>query len=160
MCCVDGRLSHWLLQWLLGGCCVFLLLGLPTCWRPRCGCSPWCSGTCCHSVSVCLSVCVMARLTDCQYVLLCVYLMSRIADALTAEARMLAVVEWYLLSFHAGRQVCVCCCMLWCHVALPCCSRIPVQGHFSNQSRWWNTALTSRPLSYRRSPDVAWLTKF
>ena len=63
-------------------------------------------------LSLCLSVCVMARLTDCQYVLLCVYLMSRIADALTAEARMLAVVEWYLLSFHAGRQVCVCCCML------------------------------------------------
>ena len=64
------------------------------------------------SFCVCLSVCVMARLTDCQYVLLCVYLMSRIADALTAEARMLSVVEWYLLSFHAGRQVCVCCCML------------------------------------------------
>jgi len=30
---------------------------------------------------------------------------ARITDALTAEARMLALVEWYLLSFHAGRQV-------------------------------------------------------
>jgi len=40
----------------------------------------------------------------------------RITDAPTPEARMLAFVEWYLLSFHAGRQVmtitAIFCCLL------------------------------------------------
>jgi len=33
------------------------------------------------------------------------YFIGRITDAPTAKERMLAFVEWYLLSFHAGRQV-------------------------------------------------------
>jgi len=42
------------------------------------------------------------RVTCEQMLIICVI---RITDAPTAEARMLALVEWYLLSFHAGRQV-------------------------------------------------------
>jgi hypothetical protein len=36
----------------------------------------------------------------------------RIPDESTPESRMMAVVEWYLTSFHAGRKVC---CIIICN---------------------------------------------
>jgi len=48
----------------------------------------------------------------------------RITDAPTAEARMLALVEWYLLSFHAGRQV------IRITVMLSRCRSVWFSGHF------------------------------
>ena len=55
------------------------------------------------SVDRCTCLCVLLESVDrCTYLSVCV---ARITDAVTAEARMLAFVEWYLLSFHAGRQV-------------------------------------------------------
>ena len=57
----------------------------------------------------------------------CVVLISfRITDLSDPEDRMLAVLEWYLTSFHAGRQVGL---YIWTSIQYFCTYGICLQGY-------------------------------